>query len=60
MPCGLCRTIIYEFSDGKATVLCAGAYFENTQRDFNFLFKKIRKFKIKELYPSPWNDGKWD
>ena len=60
MPCGLCRTIIYEFSDGKATVLCAGAYFENTQRDFNFLFKKIRKFKIKDLYPSPWNDGKWD
>ena len=59
-PCGLCRTLIYEFSNGKATVLCAGAYFENTQKDFGFLFKKIRKFHIKDLYPSPWNDGKWD
>lgn len=59
-PCGLCRTIIYELSGGKATVLCAGAYFENTQKDFEFLFKKIKKFKIKDLYPSPWNDGKWD
>ncbi len=59
-PCGLCRTVIHEYSDGKATVLCAGAYFENTQKDFAFLFRKIRKFKIKELYPSPWDDGKWD
>ncbi|RLG20643.1 hypothetical protein DRN74_04960 [Candidatus Micrarchaeota archaeon] len=59
-PCGLCRTIIYEFSNGKASVLCAGAYFENTQKDFNFLFKRIRKFKIKDLYPSPWSDGKWE
>ena len=59
-PCGLCRTVIYEFSDGKATVLCAGAYFENTQKDFEFLFKRIKKFHIKDLYPHPWNDGKWD
>ncbi len=59
-PCGLCREVIYEFSDGKATVLTAGAYFENTQTKFDFLFKKIKKFKIKDLYPSPWNDGKWD
>jgi len=59
-PCGLCRTIIHEFSDGKATVLCAGAYFECTQTNFDFLFKRIKKFKIKELYPSPWSDGTWD
>ena len=59
-PCGLCRTIIYECSDGKASVLCAGAYFENTQKNFDFLFRKIKKFKIKSLYPSPWSDGVWD
>lgn len=59
-PCGLCRMIIHEFSDGKATVLCAGEYFECSQTNFDFLFKKLKKFKIKELYPSPWSDGRWD
>lgn len=59
-PCCLCRSVIYEFSDGKATVLAAGAFFENTQINFDFLFKKIKKYKIKYLYPSPLSDGKWN
>ena len=59
-PCGLCRHVIYEFSDGKATVLTAGALFTNTQTDFNFLFEKLEKFEIKDLYPSPWDDGDCD
>lgn len=58
-PCGLCRHAIYNMSDGKATVLCAGEYFESTQKDLGFLFKKMKKYTIKQLYPFPWSDGVW-
>ena len=59
-PCGLCLYVIDEMSEGKATVLCAGEYFERTRNDFGFLFEKIKKYKIRELYPHPWKDGTWD
>lgn len=59
-PCGLCRYVINEFSDGKATVLCAGGYFERTQQDFGFLFKEIKKYTMRELYPYPWSEGVWE
>ena len=58
-PCGLCRNVIHEYSDVKATVLCAGGYFERSQKNFDFLFKKIKKYTINELYPRPWSEGKW-
>ncbi len=58
-PCGLCRDVIHEYSDGKATVLCAGSYFERKDANFDFLFKNIEKYTIKELYPHPWSEGKW-
>jgi cytidine deaminase len=59
-PCGMCRAIIHQYSSGKATVLCSQAYMLNTDFDFSKLFKSIRKFTIKELYPEPWTEGKWD
>jgi cytidine deaminase len=59
-PCGLCRAVIHEYSDGKATILCTGGYFERKDTDFEDIIKKnLRKFTIKELYPEPWVEGKW-
>jgi len=58
-PCGLCRHVINKFSDKKAIVLCAGEYFTHIQ-NIDFLFKKIKKYTIKKLYPYPYNEGSWD
>ena len=59
-PCGLCRHVINKLSDGKATVLIAGGHFLHTQKNLDFLYKKMKKFTIKKLYPYPYNEGSWD
>jgi cytidine deaminase len=59
-PCGVCRAVVNQYSDGKATILCAGGYFERQDTNFEELIKKyFRKFTIKELYPEPWTTGEW-
>ena len=59
-PCGVCRSVIHEYSDGKATVLCAGKYLERSQENFDLLFEDIKKYTIEELYPDAWKEGTWD
>jgi len=59
-PCAACRGVIDEYSDGKATVICLGAHILSTEPDISKLFKNIRKFTIRELYPEPWIEGTWD
>ena len=58
-PCGLCRQVIYEYSDGKATVLSAWDKWDNKFTDFDSVFKKLKKWIIKELLPFSWSDV-WD
>jgi cytidine deaminase len=59
-PCGLCREVINEFSDGKATFLSAWGHWDNKFTDFESIFKKLKKWTIGELLPHPWKDGPWD
>jgi cytidine deaminase len=60
-PCGVCRAVIHEFSNGKATIICCGGYFERQDTNFEEIMKRnFRKFTIKELYPEPWIGGTWD
>lgn len=42
-PCGLCRQVIHEYSDGKASVLSAWDHWDNQFTDFKSIFKKLKK-----------------
>lgn len=55
-PCGTCRHLIREFGKPDTTVICM----QYIQRKKDWIFPKIEKHKIKELYPRPYVPVKWD
>lgn len=55
-PCGTCRHIIREFSKPDTTIICM----QYIQQKNNWIFPKIEKYKIKELYPHRYIPIKWD
>jgi cytidine deaminase len=58
MPCGACRHAIDEFGREKTTVI-ASNFVRKGKDEWNF-FPKIRKFKIRELYPESYEPVNWD
>ncbi len=55
-PCGACRHVIRELGKPDATVICM----QYIQRKKDWIFPKIEKHKIKELYPHPYTPVRWD
>jgi len=55
-PCGTCRHVIWENGNSNTTIIC-GQYIQ--QKD-GWIFPKIQKYTIKELYPNPSEMVKWD
>ncbi len=55
-PCGTCRHIIREFGTPDATVI--GMQYIRRKKDW--IFPKIEKRRIKDLYPHPYIPVKWD
>lgn len=45
MPCGMCRVAIHKYGTKNSSVLCS-----------NKSLSKIKKFKISELYPHPYEE----
>lgn len=52
-PCGACRLAISEFGSEKTIILCSTFV---RKKDGWVIFPKIKRFKIEELYPYPWED----
>ena len=55
-PCGTCRHVIREFGKLDTTIICM----QYIQRKTDWIFPKIEKHKIKELYPRPYIPVKWE
>ncbi len=57
-PCGTCRHLIGEFGTPKTSVICI----QYIQRKNDWIFPKIEKYFIKDLYPHPYEPIKdlWD
>ncbi|NCO96925.1 MAG: hypothetical protein COY38_02160 [Candidatus Aenigmarchaeota archaeon CG_4_10_14_0_8_um_filter_37_24] len=55
-PCGTCRHIIREFGKPDTTIILM----QYIQQKTGWVFPKIEKHKIKELYPRPYVPVKWD
>ncbi len=57
-PCGTCRHLIWQFGAPKTSVIC-GQYI---QRGAKWVFPKLEKYFIKDLYPHPYEpkEGLWD
>lgn len=55
-PCGTCRHVIWEMGTPNTTVICI----QYIQLKDGWIFPKIEKYKIKELYPHPCTPVKWD
>ena len=55
-PCGTCRHVIWEFGVPNATVICI----QYVQRKDGWIFPKMEKHTIKNLYPNAYEMVKWD
>ena len=57
-PCGTCRHLIWQFGTPETSVICM----QYIQQKNNWIFPKMEKFLIKELYPHPYEpaEGLWD
>ena len=55
-PCGTCRSIIWEFKAPKTTILSL-QYMRNKE---NYVFPKVEKHTIKELYPDAYEPVEWE
>jgi len=55
-PCGLCRHVIWERGTSNTTVICL----QYIQKKNGWIFPKMDKYTIKELYPNPFEMVKWD
>lgn len=55
-PCGICRIRIHEFSTSKTSVLCSD--FIRKEKGW-FVFPKVDKYTITELYPHPYLSVDW-
>jgi len=55
-PCGTCRHVINEFGNPDTTVICM----QYVKRKKDWIFPKMEKYKIKELYPKPYVPIRWD
>jgi len=55
-PCGTCRHVIWERGTHNTTVICI----QYMQKKDSWIFPKIEKYKIKNLYPHPYVQVKWD
>jgi cytidine deaminase len=57
-PCGTCRHLIWQFGTPKTSVICM----QYIQRKNDWIFPKIEKYYIKELYPYPYEpvEDLWD
>lgn len=55
-PCGTCRHVIWEMGTPNTTVICI----QYIQKKDGWIFPKIEKHKIKNLYPHPYTPVKWD
>ena len=55
-PCGMCRHVIWEMGTPNTTILCI----QYIQKKDGWIFPKIEKHKIKNLYPHPYTPNKWD
>lgn len=57
-PCGICRHLIWQFGTPKTSVICM----QYIQQKNNWIFPKIEKHFIKDLYPHPYEpkDDLWD
>jgi cytidine deaminase len=56
LPCGTCRHVIWEFGAPSTTVICI----QYIQRKNDWIFPKMEKHTIKELYPKAYEPVKWD
>lgn len=55
-PCGTCRHLIWEFGKPDTTVICI----QYIQRKNDWIFPKMEKHTIKNLYPNAYKPVKWD
>jgi len=57
-PCGTCRHLIWEFGMPETTVILI----QYIQRKNDWIFPKMEKYLIKDLYPYPYEPikGLWD
>lgn len=55
-PCGVCRHVIWEKSTSETTIICM----QYIQQKNSWIFPKIEKYKIKDIYPRPYIPVKWD
>ena len=57
-PCGTCRHLIWQFGKPDATVILM----QYIQRKRGWVFPKLVKYSIKELYPHPYEpvEDLWD
>lgn len=49
-PCGTCRHLIWQFGTPKTSVICM----QYIKRKNDWIFPKIEKYFIKDLYPYPY------
>jgi cytidine deaminase len=54
-PCGTCRHVIWELGTPDTTVICI----QYIQQKDGWIFPKMEKHTIKELYPHPYTPIKW-
>lgn len=55
-PCGTCRHVIWEMGTPNTTIICI----QYIQQKNDWIFPKIEKHKIKNLYPNPFIQVRWD
>lgn len=57
-PCGTCRHLIWQFGTPKTSVICM----QYIQCKNGWIFPKIEKYLIKDLYPHPYEpiENLWD
>ncbi|MBI4015423.1 MAG: hypothetical protein HY362_01760 [Candidatus Aenigmarchaeota archaeon] len=55
-PCGTCRHVIWERGTQNTAIICIQYIRQKT----GWIFPKIEKHTIKELYPHPYTPVKWD
>ncbi len=55
-PCGTCRHLIWEFGAPDTTVICI----QYIQQKSGWVFPRMEKYTIKELYPKAYKPVQWD
>ena len=55
-PCGTCRHLIWEFGAPNTTVICI----QYIHQKNGWVFPKMQKYTIKELYPKAYEPVQWD